>query len=112
MSGPERDLGAIREREFDCVECGQHIVRFASLEGELDLCAHCLFVPGWHRSPELRKIIAPEGLPDMPAREREPVDLAAAVHEPRRQAGPLKAQFRFLRVLGRPFRRAPRILGK
>ena len=73
-----------------------------------ELCGHCLFFPGWHHSAELRAIIAPEGLPNLPALEREP----AAVHEPRRQPAPLKAQWRFLRVLGRPFRRAPKIMGR
>jgi hypothetical protein len=109
MTAREEGAGVIAERQFDCVECGQHIVRIVSHAGELDLCAHCLFVPGWHRSPELRKIIAPEGLPDMPARERAPVEAGAAVHAPKRQPGQLKAQLRFLRVLGRPFRRAQRI---
>lgn len=50
----------VREREFDCVECGRHIVQIV---GDLDtpaLCALCMTVPGWHDDPELRQRLDPE----------------------------------------------------
>jgi hypothetical protein len=50
--------GVIREQEFDCVECGRHIIRFAGDGGVL--CALCLFTPGWFRNEELREIFDPE----------------------------------------------------
>lgn len=47
-------------REFDCVECGQHIIRFGGREGEPALCGTCLHIPGWHKDPELRRRFARE----------------------------------------------------
>jgi hypothetical protein len=46
-------------REFDCVECGRHIVRFAAWDNEPALCAECLFLPGWYKSPGLKQILDP-----------------------------------------------------
>ena len=57
--------------EFDCVECGQHIIRFNGEPGEPQLCGHCLHIPGWFRHPEVRRMLAPEGLPDLPENEKE-----------------------------------------
>jgi hypothetical protein len=57
--------------EFDCTECGQHIVRFNETPGELLLCGHCMFIPGWFRHADLRRMIAPEGLDNLPANERD-----------------------------------------
>ena len=57
--------------EFDCIECGQHIIRIVSDPGAPKLCGHCLFIPGWFRYPALRAMIAPEGLPNLPETEKE-----------------------------------------
>lgn len=49
--------------EFDCVECGMHIV---FIIGELAptprLCAECIALPGWFTDPVLRKILDPDGM--------------------------------------------------
>jgi hypothetical protein len=56
--------------EFDCLECGRHIVRFAPADAGLaprfraadkapELCAHCLFLPGWREDPRLVAIFDP-----------------------------------------------------
>lgn len=58
---------ADRTDEFDCVECGQHVVRMiARAEGEPALCAICVNLPGWVHDPKLQRIYA-----------TEPEDLAA-----------------------------------
>lgn len=48
--------------EFDCAECGRHIVRFPCGEPALDppLCGHCIIIPGWYRDPRLADIFDPE----------------------------------------------------
>jgi hypothetical protein len=56
--------------EFDCLECGQHIVRIIADPDAPKLCVHCIFLPGWFRYPELRAMIAPEGLPNLPEIEK------------------------------------------
>jgi hypothetical protein len=50
-------------REFDCVECRRHIVRFGLGEDEETpaLCAECLHVPGWYQDPALRQRFDPGG---------------------------------------------------
>ena len=57
-------------QEFDCMECGQHIVRIVADPHMPPLCAHCIFIPGWFRHPNLRALLAPEGLPDLPDHEK------------------------------------------
>jgi hypothetical protein len=43
--------------EFDCCECGAHIVAGAAEKPpEPPLCAICLFLPGWQEDPKLREI--------------------------------------------------------
>ena len=37
-------------REFDCMECGRHIIGFGPAWC-VRLCAHCMFSPGWIRFP-------------------------------------------------------------
>ena len=56
-------------REFDCTECGRHIIGFGP-GWYVKLCAHCMFLPGWIRDPRLVKMLAPEGL-ELPAHERD-----------------------------------------
>lgn len=48
-----------RENEFDCLECGRHIIRFAAPEGQPKLCAMCTMMPGWFRNPDLRELLDP-----------------------------------------------------
>lgn len=46
--------------EFDCCECGRHIVAIGlELAPEPPLCSHCLFLPGWFTDASLRKVIDP-----------------------------------------------------
>lgn len=45
--------------EFDCVECGRHIVVIAGPRSEFGLCAACICMPGWHRDPQLRRMLNP-----------------------------------------------------
>jgi hypothetical protein len=44
--------------EFDCCECGRHIISFgfgSDRPPEPPLCAACLMIPGWPSIPELRE---------------------------------------------------------
>lgn len=47
--------------EFDCCECGRHIVDVSGQGREPPLCAECLHVPGWFRDPQLARILDPNG---------------------------------------------------
>ena len=49
--------------EFDCCECGRHIVVIAGPVSEFHLCGACLMVPGWHEIPELRAVLDRESWP-------------------------------------------------
>lgn len=52
-------------REFSCAECGRWIWRAIPLmEGELQLCALCVMIPGWIEDSEMRKIFDPENSVD------------------------------------------------
>lgn len=47
--------------EFDCCECGRHIVAIVlEAKPEPPLCAQCLFTPGWHEDPKLQALIEPD----------------------------------------------------
>jgi hypothetical protein len=58
----------LAQPEFDCVECGKHIIGFGP-GWSVALCAHCMFCPGWFRDPRLLKMWAPEGLDNLPVHE-------------------------------------------
>ena len=45
--------------EFDCVECGRHIIAFGP-RPKLHLCGACMMMPGWFRDAKVRAIIDPE----------------------------------------------------
>jgi hypothetical protein len=48
--------------EFDCCECGVHVVAVATEKvPEPPLCAMCLHMPSWFEDPELRKIFGQRG---------------------------------------------------
>jgi hypothetical protein len=50
-----------RKSEFDCIECGRHIVAFGAHGGsEHGLCAACLMNPGWFKIAAVRALIAPD----------------------------------------------------
>lgn len=47
-----------RAIEFDCVECGQHIVDIVgTCANDVKLCGRCLMLPGWYGDPRLRKYL-------------------------------------------------------
>ena len=45
--------------EFDCCECGSHVIAFDRHAPDPALCALCLFLPGWFREERLRNIFLP-----------------------------------------------------
>jgi hypothetical protein len=51
--------------EFDCSECGRHIVSICgprpALDGS-DRCAACLSLPGWFNNPEIARMLDPDGI--------------------------------------------------
>lgn len=47
--------------EFDCCECGQHVILICGTVTEPPLCAACLTIPGWLQIPTLRAMLDPEG---------------------------------------------------
>jgi len=47
--------------EFDCCECGRHIVAVClDIVPCPPLCAHCIALPSWFEDPQLVRIIDPE----------------------------------------------------
>lgn len=72
-------------REFTCAEpeCGRRMWRLAG-EQTYGLCAACLTMPGWHRDPELVKLLAPgkpfdSQPPTRPQRPRRRFGLVASI---------------------------------
>lgn len=49
--------------EFDCVECGRHIIALPYDVWKMKMCAMCLHMPGWFNDPKLRKMLDPEYTP-------------------------------------------------
>ncbi len=43
-------------QEFDCTDCGRHIVLICGWPGTRK-CGACVVTPGWFRDPTLRKAI-------------------------------------------------------
>lgn len=62
--------------EFDCCECGRHIIVLAGPLPDLRLCAACMTIPGWLDIPAFRAVIDPEG------HIHEPVYTALPAWEP------------------------------
>ena len=48
--------------EFDCTECGRHIIQIAGPVSEFQLCAACLTIPGWYTVPEIVRLLDPNNL--------------------------------------------------
>jgi hypothetical protein len=57
--------------EFDCIECGQHIIRIIARPDMPKLCVHCLNLPGWFRYPDVLASLCPEGLDNLPDNEKD-----------------------------------------
>src|SRR5258708_36404107 len=53
--------------EFDCAECGRHIVHFGTAGPAPALCAECRHLPGWFADDRLRGLLDPALLDPMPA---------------------------------------------
>jgi hypothetical protein len=48
-----------RCQEFDCIECGRHIILIAGPAGT-DKCGACQVHPGWFRDPAVAALLDPE----------------------------------------------------
>jgi hypothetical protein len=46
--------------EFDCTECGRHIIQIAGPVSPFHLCAACTFLPGWMTMPSVAAAIDPD----------------------------------------------------
>lgn len=46
--------------EFDCSECGRHIVMICGDVTTPPLCGACLMIPGWLKIKAVREIIDPD----------------------------------------------------
>lgn len=61
--------------EFDCSECGRHIVQLSgprpALDGS-DRCAACWSLPGWFHDPELARAIDPDEVRSVKIPKRRP----------------------------------------
>ena len=57
---PENAERAATPVEFDCCECGVHVVRCDGHLPDPRLCAECLMLPGWAEDPKLRSILRPD----------------------------------------------------
>lgn len=51
---------AVPGEEFDCCECGRHIIIVCGGIPEPPLCAACMMMPGWFSNPEVRAILDPD----------------------------------------------------
>jgi hypothetical protein len=47
-------------QEFDCPDCGRHVVRAVVLPGPL-LCLLCVHLPGWFNDDAMRSIFDADG---------------------------------------------------
>lgn len=52
--------------EFDCRECGRHLLICGRRWPFGPLCALCVAFPGWFNDPEARRLFDPEGLAKPP----------------------------------------------
>lgn len=51
-------LKAHGPQEFDCAECGMHIVDYSGIERTQ--CAACIHVPGWYNHADVARILDPD----------------------------------------------------
>lgn len=60
-AGPSATGSSFVPAEYDCCECGRHIVLITSpVPPTPPLCAACQSIPGWYRFPQLRAVLDPE----------------------------------------------------
>lgn len=65
--------------EFDCVECGRHVVRFDALpEPGFLLCVECIFYPAWFTDERLAFILDPWNCRNPPPHELNDLGPAAS----------------------------------
>jgi hypothetical protein len=50
-------MSAHQAEEFDCCECGGHIIRIIPDPAAGPLCATCIHMPGWFRDPRTRELL-------------------------------------------------------
>ena len=62
--------------EFDCAECGRHLIVLCGDRPDPLLCSACLCVPGWLRIPAFRAVLDPDG------QAREPDFATLPIWEP------------------------------
>lgn len=60
----------IEPDEFDCIECGRHIIRIISELNTPKLCAMCMHLPGWFNDPLLVHITHNEDAINPPEHEK------------------------------------------
>lgn len=53
-------LQARGPHEFDCSECGRHVIDFAGPVADPPRCACCIHVPAWYTHSEVANILDPE----------------------------------------------------
>lgn len=46
--------------EFDCAECGRHIIHFGPAPAAPLRCSTCIEIPDWYRDAELRAVLEPD----------------------------------------------------
>lgn len=73
----QADEFAARADEFDCADCGRHVIAFPAgsrlfTDGR---CNSCAFMPGWFLLPELKRALEPDA--DWQPPERAPNDPGA-----------------------------------
>lgn len=43
-------------KEFDCTECGQHIISYCPPDPAETRCLTCIWLPGWFNDAKLREV--------------------------------------------------------
>jgi len=49
-------------REFDCTDCGRHILSFAHPNKAPELCNACTLIPGWWGLPTIAAVLDPDNV--------------------------------------------------
>jgi len=62
MKGKPRTKKVYTDLEFDCEVCGRHLKQLTG-DGS-HICGACQVIPGWHKNPELRKLLIHDGSKD------------------------------------------------
>lgn len=59
MTSNARQIAPAPCPEFDCVECGRHIIVLCGTLPDPRLCGACMTMPGWFRYPDIRAALDP-----------------------------------------------------